>query len=82
MTGRPSSSEGTDGESKNDSGPKLESSFVTLNKRRRNWILFFPIYFMVRRLLFAITVVLFPQQIFMQLAAHFASGVTMIIYLG
>ena len=55
---------------------------MTVNKRRRNWILFFPIYFMVRRLLFAVTVVLFPSQIFMQLAAHFASGVTMIIYLG
>ena len=37
---------------------------------------------MVRRVIFAVSVVVFPYQIFLQIAAHFTSGTTMMIYLG
>ena len=37
---------------------------------------------MVRRAIFAVSVVAFPEQIFLQIACAFTGAVTMIIYLG
>jgi len=55
---------------------------TSVDTNRRNWTIFFPISFMARRVIFALSVVVFPEQIFLQLACAFSAAVTMITYLG
>lgn len=46
----------------------IVKGLTTLDKNRKHWIIFFPVSFMLRRIIFAVSVVVFPQQIFLQIS--------------